>query len=121
VHFTAPPAFGGLEGRWTPEDLLLGAVASCYTTTFQAVAGYSNLEYMDLEVAVEATVCKQASGYGIERIVIRPKVAITDEEGERHALDVMKKAKSLCLVSRALGVDEEFDPAVEVVKAVPVA
>src|SRR6266849_4842186 len=32
IHFTAPPEFGGLEGRWTPEDLLLSAVASCYTT-----------------------------------------------------------------------------------------
>src|ERR1700693_4633924 len=37
VHFTAPPQFGGMAGRWTPEDLLLSAVASCFTTTFHAV------------------------------------------------------------------------------------
>ena len=23
IHFTAPPEFGGLEGRWAPEDLLM--------------------------------------------------------------------------------------------------
>jgi organic hydroperoxide reductase OsmC/OhrA len=50
IHFTAPPKFGGLEGRWTPEDLLLSAVASCYTTTFRALAEYSNLHYSDLGV-----------------------------------------------------------------------
>jgi len=33
IHFTAPTEFGGLEGRWTPEELLLAAVAGCYTTT----------------------------------------------------------------------------------------
>src|SRR6478735_7007409 len=36
IHFSAPPQFGGMEGRWSPEDLLLSAVASCFTTTFKA-------------------------------------------------------------------------------------
>jgi len=49
IHFTAPPEFGGLEGRWTPEDLLMAALASCFTTTFHAIAGCSNFEYTDLE------------------------------------------------------------------------
>ena len=39
IHFTAPAEFGGLEGRWTPEELLLAAVAGCYTTTVRAIAG----------------------------------------------------------------------------------
>ena len=30
IHFTAPPQFGGVEGRWTPEDLLMTALASCF-------------------------------------------------------------------------------------------
>jgi len=62
IQFTAPVAFGGLEGRWTPEDLLLGSVASCFTTTFQAVAAYSKFEYTDLEVEVEGIVSKVALG-----------------------------------------------------------
>ena len=38
IHFTAPTEFGGMEGRWTPEELLLAAVAGCYTTTMRALA-----------------------------------------------------------------------------------
>src|SRR5262249_3712023 len=76
IHFTAPPEFGGLEGRWTPEDLLLGALASCYTTTFRALADYSKLEYSDLSVEVEGTVVKTESGYAFREIVIRPTLSI---------------------------------------------
>ena len=120
IQFTAPVAFGGLEGRWTPEDLLLGSVASCFTTTFQAVAAYSKFEYTDLEVEVEASVSKVDSGYGFQTIVIRPKLTIADEEGRQHAVNVLKKVKSLCLVSRAMATTQEFDPKVEVAKLVGV-
>ncbi len=110
VHFAAPPQFGGMEGRWTPEDLLLSAIASCFTTTFQAVAGYSKFEYTDLEVSVEGTVEKTQPGYCFTKIVIRPKLTIGDEQGQARGLELLKKTKSLCLVSRALTTTQEFQP-----------
>src|ERR1700751_1722428 len=68
IHFTAPAQFGGMESRWTPEDLLLCAVASCYTTTFRALADYSKLDYSDLAVEVNATIRKADSGYEFSEI-----------------------------------------------------
>ncbi len=121
IQFTAPIAFGGLEGRWTPEDLFLSAVASCFTTTFQAVAAYSNFEYTDLEVEVEGIVSKLSSGYGFQQILIRPRLTIADEESHHHALEVLEKVKSLCLVSRALATAQEFRPEIEVAKPVALA
>jgi organic hydroperoxide reductase OsmC/OhrA len=59
IHFTAPPQFGGLEGRWTPEDLLLTALASCFTTTFHAIAGCSRFEYTDLAVEEEMSIVRR--------------------------------------------------------------
>jgi organic hydroperoxide reductase OsmC/OhrA len=120
VHFAAPPQFGGMEDRWTPEDLLLSAVASCFTTTFHAVAGYSKFEYLDLEVEVDGTVSKTSSGYCFTGIVIRPKLTIGEETLRNRGLDLLKKAKGLCLVSRALGVQQDFAPQVEIGKSVPV-
>jgi organic hydroperoxide reductase OsmC/OhrA len=121
VHFAAPPQFGGMEDRWTPEDLLLSAVASCFTTTFHAVAGYSKFEYLDLEVEVDGTVSKTSSGYCFTGIVVRPKLTLGDEAARARGLELLKKAKGLCLVSRALGVQQDFVPQVEVSKSVPVA
>ena len=113
IHFTAPPEFGGLEGRWTPEDLLLSAVASCYTTTFRALADYSKLEYADLEVEVEGVIRKTDSGYAFTEILIRPNLTISSDGEQTRALRLLQKAKAACLVSRALAVEQKFEPRVQ--------
>lgn len=121
IHFAAPPLFGGLEGRWTPEDLLMTALASCFTTTFHAIAGYSKFEYTDLEVEAEGTVSKTSSGYTFSEIVLRPNLKIPNEDKREQAIHLLQKAKGLCLVSRALAKAQKFETRVEVGKHSPVA
>ena len=116
IHFTAPTSLGGVEGRWTPEDLLLCSLAGCYTTTFQALAGHSKLEYADLEVEVEGAVHKTDSGYSFGEIVIRPTLTICNEERPR-ALKLLQKAKAVCLVWRGLSVEEKLEPHLKVSEA----
>jgi organic hydroperoxide reductase OsmC/OhrA len=114
IHFTSPPAFGGLDGRWTPEDLLLCAVASCYTTTFRALAENSKFEYTDLQVEVESAIGKGDAGYSFGEVLIRANLMVPQEEDEARALKLLHKAKLLCLVSRALSVEQRFEPHVQV-------
>ena len=99
IHFTAPREFGGLQGRWTPEELLLGAVGGCFTTTFRTIAVHSNFEYTDFEVETQGTSAKTADGYQFGEIVIRPKLTISSEEELNRAVDLLKKTKALCLIS----------------------
>lgn len=120
IHFTAPPEFGGLEGRWTPESLLLCSIAGCFTTTFRAIAEYSKFEYADLEVSVEGTIQKVESGYAFTEILIRPSLAITNEAEQPRGLRLLHKTKSLCLVARAISVPQTFEPHIQVASAVPV-
>ena len=119
IHFAAPVPFGGLKA-WTPEDMLLSAIASCFTTTFQAVASYSKFEFIDFEVQVEGTVAKTGSGYCFTGIVIRPKLSVPNESSQERGLGLLKKVKSLCLVTRALAIPQEFEVQVEVRHTVPV-
>jgi peroxiredoxin-like protein len=114
IHFTAPSQFGGVEGRWTPEDLLMIALASCFTTTFHAIAGHSKFEYTDLAVEAEGTVSKTDTGYGFNEIVIRPSLTIASEENRQRAISLLHKAKELCLVSRALAAPQRFEIQVEI-------
>lgn len=116
IHFAAPPQFGGLEGRWTPEDLLMTALASCFTTTFHAIAGYSKFEYTDLEVEAEGTISKTGTGYAFSEIVIRPSLTILDEENRERAINLLQKAKGLCVVSRALATEQKFETRIEISK-----
>jgi len=114
IHFTSPPAFGGLEGRWTPEDLLLCSVASCYTTTFRTLAEYSKFEYTDLQVEVDGVISKADTGYSFGEVFIRANLMIPQEEERARAIKLLHKAKSLCLVARALSVEQRFEPHVQV-------
>ena len=120
IHFSAPPEFGGLDGRWTPEDLLLAALASCFTTTFRAIAGYSKFEYTDLQVEVEGTVSKGQSGYGFSEIILRPTVTIRDEENRDRALNLLQQTKAACLVSKALATVPALESHVETGNALSV-
>jgi peroxiredoxin-like protein len=113
IHFTTPPQFGGVEGRWSPEDLLLSAVASCFTSTFHALAERSSFHFTDLEVEVQGCVNKCESGYLFSEITIRPTVKIATEDDRPRAERLMEKAKRLCLVSRALAVTQKFEPLVQ--------
>jgi len=116
IHFTAPPEFGGLEGRWTPEDLLITALASCFTTTFHAIAVYSQFEYADLVVEGEGIVRKTDRGYRFSEITLRPCLTIAQEEQRERAGVLLEKAKTLCLVSRVLAVEQRFEPRIEIGK-----
>src|SRR5690349_7068335 len=121
IHFTAPTEFGGLEGRWTPEELLLAAIAGCYTTTVRAIAGGAQFDFTDLQVEASGTVRKAESGYSFTQIVLRPNLKIGSSEERDRALELLKRAEKLCLVSRALGTTLKFEPQLEITKPAPVA
>lgn len=121
IHFAAPPQFGGMEGRWTPEHLMLTALASCFTTTFQAIAEYSKFEYRDLQVEAEGEVRKAESGYRFGDIVIRPTLGILDESKRERASALLHRAKAACMVSKCLATPPRVEPRVDVCCDVPVA
>jgi peroxiredoxin-like protein len=116
IHFAAPPQFGGIEGRWTPEDLFVSAVASCYTTTFHAIADRSKFDYNDLEVEAEGTVTKTGNGYSFSEIVLRPSLTIPSEDGRERAVTLLERAREVCLVSRAMATAQSFEIKIRISK-----
>jgi len=102
LNFAAPPEFGGEPGLWTPEHLLLGAVATCYVSTFRAIAEISKLAVAGLDVFIEGTIEKQEGGFRFTRIVLRPKVVIERDDDRDRAQRILEKSEKACLVSRSL-------------------
>jgi peroxiredoxin-like protein len=110
IHFAAPVEFGGMEGRWTPEELLLAAVASCYTTTLGVLAAKARIELTDLQVEASVSVTRSETGYAIEAIELRPGAKIASAEDGERILELLHKAEKLCLVARALRTPVKFIP-----------
>jgi organic hydroperoxide reductase OsmC/OhrA len=120
IHFSEAAELGGLQGRWTPEQLLLCSLAACFTTTFSDVARASKFEYTDLEVEMEGCVRRsRATGCNFTEILIRPRLTVASEDQREAGLALLRKTKSICMISRAITVPQTLEPTVETIK-VPV-
>ena len=120
IHFSEAAELGGLQGRWTPEQLLLCSLAGCFTTTFHDVARSAQFEFTDLEVEIEGSVRRsRAAGCNFNEILIRPRLTVSFEEQREAGLALLRRAKSICMISRAIGIPQTLEPTVETVR-VPV-
>jgi organic hydroperoxide reductase OsmC/OhrA len=120
IHFSATAELGGLEGRWTPEQLLLCALAGSFTTTFADIARGLKFDYTDLEVEIEASVRRsRTTGCNFKEILIRSRLTVKCEEQIEAGLNLLRRTKSVCMISRAITVPQTLEPTVETVK-VPV-
>jgi organic hydroperoxide reductase OsmC/OhrA len=121
IHFSEAAELGGLEGRWTPEQLLLCALAASFTTTFADIACGLKFDYTDLEVEIEGSLrCSRTAACNFNNILIRPRLTVISEEQREAGLNLLRRTKSACMVSRAITVPQTLEPTVETAK-VPVA
>jgi organic hydroperoxide reductase OsmC/OhrA len=120
IHFSEAAELGGLQGRWTPEQLLLCALAGCFTTTFHDVARAAKFDFTDLEVEIEGSVRRNRStGSTFNEILIRPRLTVQFEEQCETGLGLLRKTKAVCMISRAITAPQTLEPSVETGK-VPV-
>jgi organic hydroperoxide reductase OsmC/OhrA len=118
IEVATPPEFkGGVPGVWSPEDLLIASVASCFTVTLVAVLERRDLPLHWLNVSGTGHITARDDGrFGF--VAIELTTAIETEEASVDAVRRSAKyAERACLVSTALDVSVHVDV---VVRAVPV-
>ena len=112
---SAPPAeFGGPGDQWSPESLLVAAVADCFILSFRAIARASRLEWDSLSCQVEGTLDRvervtQFTGFAVTATLDVP--ADTDESKAQRLLE---KAEQACLVTNSLKADSHLEATVRV-------
>lgn len=110
ISFSAPPEFMGEVGAWTPEHFFAAALASCFVTTFKAIAEFSKFEFLSLRVELEAVLEKEPGSYSFTRVVVKPSVEIGAEVDQERAFRLLEKAERSCLISRSVKSHIEFRP-----------
>jgi peroxiredoxin-like protein len=108
---TAPPAdFDGPGDAWSPEQLLLAAVESCFLFTFQAIARASKLLFTSLEVAGEGIVDRKDGVIRFSGIVLRPTLRLAAANDRERAMRILEKSEQACLVSASLSTPVRLEP-----------
>jgi organic hydroperoxide reductase OsmC/OhrA len=102
LRSASPAEFDGPGDRWSPETLLVGAVADCFILTFRAVAKASNVCWRSLECEVTGTLDRLNGAPQFSRFDVAAHLVVgpgQDPDRARHALE---KAERNCLISRSL-------------------
>jgi organic hydroperoxide reductase OsmC/OhrA len=112
---SAPPAeFDGPGDRWSPETLLVAAVADCFTLNFRAIARASKFAWISLECSVEGTVDRIDRVTQFTRLDVRARLRVPAGTREDQAVRLLQKAEETCLVSNSLKVEPHFETVVEI-------
>ena len=107
---SAPPAeFDGPGDQWSPETLLLAAVADCFVLSFRAVALASKFDWLDLECNTEGTLDRVEKITRFTRIVNTATLVVPAGTSEERAARLLAKAEEICLISNSLNADVHLE------------
>ncbi|HWQ02961.1 MAG TPA: OsmC family protein [Candidatus Nitrosotenuis sp.] len=110
LEFSAPTEFAGDPGKWTPEHLLVAASASCFMSTFLAIAELSKLTVLSFSMKAYARLEKlPGEGYRFTEITLAPEIGVVAEDEEK-ARKVLGKAEKNCFVNNSLKSTVQVEP-----------
>ena len=115
LEVATPPQFpGGHPGIWSPEHLFVAAAEACLMTTFLAIAGNSKLAFKEYSSSAEGLLEKTAEGFRITKILLRPRLVITDAAAADRAKRILERSEQLCLISKSMKTEIVLEPEVVV-------
>jgi organic hydroperoxide reductase OsmC/OhrA len=97
-----PVEFDGPGGAWSPETLLVGALADCFVLSFRAIARASRLPWQTVDCRVEGTLDRVdgVAQFSKFRTVVGLTVPPGTDPAKARAL--LEKAEHICLISNSL-------------------
>jgi organic hydroperoxide reductase OsmC/OhrA len=113
---SAPPLeFGGPGDRWSPETLLVAAVADCFVLTFRAVARAAQLPWNELRCDVVGTLDRVERVTSFTHFVVRAELEVPDGVDAERARSLLERAERTCLITNSLKAQTTLEAAVLVV------
>jgi len=107
---TAPPAeFGGPGDQWSPETLLVGAIADCFILTFRAVARASKVEWTRLECSAEGVLERVERVTRFTRVTVRATLTVPAGTDSDKAERLLEKSEEACLITRSMIAESHLD------------
>ena len=110
----APAEFGGAGDRWSPETLLVAAVADCFVLTFRVRAMMAKLPWTSLACDVVGTLDRVDNVTRFTEFHLRARLQVPDGTTEAQAQRVIEKAEQTCLVANSLNAIVHLERTVEV-------
>jgi peroxiredoxin-like protein len=117
LRSASPAEFDGPGDRWSPETLLVGAVADCFILTFRAIARASRLSWVSLECDVTGTLDRVERVTRFTGFAIAARLKVPEGRDAERARQALERAERSCLISRSLTAAIDLNATVEIAEA----
>ena len=114
IQSAPPAAFGGPGDQWSPEDLLVAAVADCFVLSFRAIAAASKFEWNELTCSVTGTLDKVERAIQFTEVTVQAKLSVSADADQDRAQRLLEKAKQTCFVTNSLNVEPTLETEINV-------
>ncbi len=102
LEVDGPPEFGGPGGLWSPETMLVAAVANCYILTWRSVAAHNKVEWADMKVDVSGVLDRIDRVTRFTQIHMKVQVAIPAGFDQEKIDRLLERSKSACLITNSM-------------------
>jgi peroxiredoxin-like protein len=119
TKISIPPEMDGPGVGTNPDEMLLGAAATCYIITLAAMMQRSHLDKKDLLMESEGIVDVTDGVFTYKKIIHRPTIILKEDatiEDEKLAQRLAEKAEKSCMISRAIQGNVELELQVTIKK-----
>lgn len=100
-----------------PDEMLLGAAATCYIITLAAMMERSNIAKEQLDMESTAIVDVTNGVFTYKKIIHRPTITLLNNKDVAITKRLALKAEQTCMISKALrgNVDIEVEPTIQAI------
>ena len=115
---TSDPGFRGDPARWSPEDLVVGALAQCHMLWFLHLAAAAGVVVVGYTDGASGTMRIESAGHGqFTEVVLRPRVTVRNHvlaDGrpvtDGLLADLHHRAHEHCFVARSVNFTVRHEP-----------
>jgi peroxiredoxin-like protein len=108
-----PKEFDGPGNLWSPETLLVAAMADCYILTFRAIARASKLAWLRLDCKTDGILDRVDNVTRFTRFDIQATLTVPAGTDVHKAERILEKAEAVCLISTSLNAEKHLETSVE--------
>jgi len=108
---SADPVFRGAPDRWTPEDLLVAALAQCHLLWYLHLAADAGVLVTGYHDQASGSLLIEPDGGGrFTEVVLRPRVTVRRPEHAGRAQALHVEANRLCFIARSVSFPVRHEP-----------
>lgn len=115
IESAPPPEFDGPGGVWSPESMLVAAVADCFILTFRSIARAARFEWLGVECRVDGVLDRVSGVARFTRFSTSARLTVAPGSDGDKARTLLERAEKLCLISNSLSGERHLE--LEIVNA----